>query len=306
MLTSTLMPKLPALVALCALTIPLSTWGAEAADSFSLSESSGRELMQAVYDRHRQYPYVYEEHSMVLIDREGQRETRKVKLYSRVEENQLQRLLLLFDSPEEVKGVAVLAEREPNGDSRQAIYLPALGEGMIENSGETGDASFLGTDFSVENLKGEQLEDYQYRRQRDVMINDKMHCVVDVFDLPVLDLEEASNPIPLRRHFISQDNVYITRTDYYDDLGRVRKRQTHHDLTQVLGTMWRANMLLMENFHNEHQTLIKVDKRVFSKDYVPSEVFTSEYLHQYNQSTQPEQDEADNEAEAELTGGAEQ
>ena len=301
MLTSPLMPKLPSLVAFCALTMPLSSWGAEAPDSFSLSESSGRALMQAVYDKHRQYPYVYEEHSMILIDREGNRETRKVKLYSRVEENLLQRLLLLFDSPEEVKGVAVLAERDSNGDTRQALYLPALGEDLIENSGEAGDANFLGTDFSVENLKGEQLEDYQYRRQRDVMINDKMHCVVDVFDL-----EGASNLIPLRRHFIFQDNLYITRTDYYDDLGRVRKRQTHHDLTQVLGNMWRANMLLMENFHDEHQTLIKIDRRVFSKDYVPSEVFTTEYLNQYSQSTQPEQDEPGNEVEAGLTGGAEQ
>jgi hypothetical protein len=301
MLTSPLMPKLPSLVAFCALTMPLSSWGAEAPDSFSLSESSGRALMQAVYDKHRQYPYVYEEHSMVLIDREGNRETRKLKLYSRVEENLLQRLLLLFDSPEEVKGVAILAERDSNGDTRQAIYLPALGEDLIENSGEAGDANFLGTDFSVENLKGEQLEDYQYRRQRDVMINHKMHCVVDVFDL-----EGASDLIPLHRHFISQDNLYITRTDYYDDLGRVRKRQTHHDLTQVLGNMWRANMILMENFDNEHQTLIKIDRRVFSKDYVPAEVFTTEYLKQYSQSTQPEQDEPGIEVEAELTGGAEQ
>jgi hypothetical protein len=305
MTTKPLTLRLPWLVAFCALTMPVSSWCVEAPDSFSLSESSGRELMQAVYDTHRQYPYVYEELSMVLIDREGNREARNVKLYSRVEENLPQKLLLLFDSPEEVKGVAVLAERDSNGETRQAIYLPALGEDLLENSGEAGDANLFGTDFSVENLKGEQLEDYRYRRQRDVMINDKMHCVVDVFAL-----EGASNPIPLRRHFISQDNLYITRTDYYDDLGRVRKRQTHHDLTQVLGKMWRANMLLMEDFHSEHQTLIKVDRRVFSKDYVPSEVFTSEYLNQYSQSAQPEQDlpatEVSDEVEAELTGGAEQ
>ncbi|MGI9318578.1 MAG: outer membrane lipoprotein-sorting protein [bacterium] len=301
MLTSPLMPGLSSLFAFCALILSLPSMGAEAAVSISLSELSGRDLMQAVYDRHRQYPYVYEEQSIVLIDRQGNRETRKAKRYSRVDKNQQQRLLLLFDSPEEVNGVAVLAERDPNGDTRQAIYFPALGESLVENSGEAGDASFLGTDFSVENLTGEQLEDYRYQRRRDVMINHKLYSVVDVFGL-----EKSSDLIPLRRHFISQDNLYVTRTDYYDDLGRVRKRQTQHDLTQVLGSMWRANMLLMENFHNEHQTIIKIDRRVFSKDYVPREVFTTEYLVQYSQSTPPEQDEVDVEAEAELTGGAEQ
>ena len=242
---------------------------AEAAE-VQIAEASGLALMQKVYDTHQQYPYVYEEQSMVLIDRDGNRETRKVKLYTRVEENLLQKILLLFDSPKEVKGVAVLAERNAAGETRQSIYLPALGESMVENSGEAGDANFLGTDFSVENLTGERLEDYDYRRQRDELINDKMYCVVDVFGK-----QSSEDQIALRRHFISQENLYLTRTDYFDDMGRVRKRQSQHDMAHVLGDMWRANMLLMENLQNNHQTLIKVDRRVFSKDYVPSGGFES-------------------------------
>ena len=272
-----------------------------AAMEVSLGESSGRELMQAVYDKHQQYPYVYEEHSMVLIDREGNRETRKMKLYSRVEEDLRQRLSLLFESPDDVKGVAVLAERQAGGETRQAIYLPALGDNMVENSGEVGDANFLGTDFSVENLTGEDLDNYRYERRRDVLIKDKMYCVVDVYPLA-----QGDDVVPLRRHFVSQDNLYVTRTDYYDDLGRVRKRQSHHDLTQVLGDMWRANMMLMENLHSEHQTLIKIDRRVFSRDYVPSEVFTTDYLFANGRAHQPPVDEPDMEAEAELIGGAQQ
>jgi hypothetical protein len=272
---------------------------ATASEPFEVSAASGLDLMEKVYKRHRQYPYVYEEHSMVLIDRDGHRRTRKAKVYFRVEEDLRQRMLLMFETPEDVKGVAVLAERDSEGVAKQAIYLPSLGDNLIENSGEAGDANFLGTDFSVENLTGEELSNYQYRRQRDVMINDKMYCVVDVYQK-----ESTENALPIRRHFVSQDNLYITRTDYYDDQGRVRKRQSHHDLTQVLGDMWRANMLLMENFHDEHQTLIKIDRRVFSQDYVPTEVFTTEYLFANGRALQPVLDIPDAEAEAELTGGA--
>lgn len=267
---------------------------------FEMKAASGLSLMQSVYDRHQQYPFVYEEQSMVLIDREGNRETRKAKMYLRVESDLLQRILLLFDSPEDVKGVAVLAERDSQGHTKQAIYLPALGPQMMENSGEVGDASFLGTDFSVENLTGERLSDYDYTRRRDTLINDKMYCVVDVFKKDAV-LQES----PLRRHFISQENLYLTRTDYFDDLGRVRKRQSHHDLTPVLGEMWRANMILMENLSSDHQTLIKIDRRVFSKDYVPSEVFTTGFLYSYSQPAEVE-DVPDEAAEARLLGESDQ
>jgi hypothetical protein len=266
------------------------------AADMQIGEATGRALMQRVQDTHQQYPYVYEEQSMVLIDRDGNRETRKVKLYSRVEENLLQKMLL-FESPKDVKGVAVLAERNAEGETRQSIYLPALGESMVENSGEAGDANFLGTDFSVENLTGERLEDYDYRRQRDELINNKMYSVVDVFGK-----QSTPDQMALRRHFISQENLYLIRTDYYDDLGRVRKRQSHHDMAQVFGDMWRANMLLMENLQNDHQTLIKIDRRIFSKDYVPNEVFTTEYLYRYSRVEGLNNELPDEAAEAELMG----
>ena len=51
--------------------------------------------------------------------------------------------------------------------------------------------------------------------------------------------------------------------------------------------MWRANMLLMQDYRENHQTLIKINKRVFSADYVPREVFTVEWL--FNNALQPDE-----------------
>ena len=44
--------------------------------------------------------------------------------------------------------------------------------------------------------------------------------------------------------------------------------------------MWRANMILIEDKRQEHQSLIKVSRRIFSHDYVPAEVFTAEWLYE--------------------------
>lgn len=236
----------------------------------------GLRIMEEVHARHRQFPYVYEEQSLLLIDRNGRRDIRKVRRYSRVEDDGTVRLLLLFDSPVEVKGVALLAARSPEGTISKYVYLPALAEQLIESSGASADSDFLGTDFSVEDLTGEQLDDYVYVRRLNARI-DEMRCfVIDVYD-PGVDLDETQ---PLRRHFVRQDNFYITMTEHFDNQGRIYKRLTHHDVKAVDGRMWRAGMLLMADEKEQHQSLIKIHRRVFSRDYVPEEIFSAEWLFQ--------------------------
>jgi hypothetical protein len=231
--------------------------------------------MDAVYSRHQQYPFVYEEQSMVLIDRQGHRETRKLRRYSRAEEDGSINMLLLFDSPPEVTGVAMLARRNEAGEVSQSVYLPGLGGEFVKNGADCevicGD-NFLGTDFSVESLTGESLDDYRYERQVDLQMEDADYYVIDVF--------HHSRSEPLRRHYILQDSLFISRTDHLNDLGKIRKRQTHHDLNPVHGDMWRANMMLMENRVDSHRTVIKIDRRVFSADYVPMEVFSRAWLRE--------------------------
>ena len=237
------------------------------------AKSTGRQVMDAVYERHQQYPYVYEEQSMVLIDRQGQRETRTLRRYSRAEATGDVNFLLLFDSPEEVEGVAMLAKRGADGTVSQSVYLPAFGGSFVKSGGDCDVAcgdNFLGTDFSIESLTGEVLDDYEHARQTDLYVGDVEYYVVDVH-LP-------GEGLPLRRHYVLKDSLYVSRTDHLDDLGRVRKRQTHHDLSPVHGDMWRANMMLMENRQDDHRTVIKIDRRVFSADYVPAHVFTRDWL----------------------------
>ncbi len=236
--------------------------------------ATARAIMEAVYERHQQYPYVYEEQSMILIDRFGHKDTRKLRRYSRTDETGTSNFLLLFDSPVDVKGVALLASRDSGGDIEQSFYLPAFGS-FLRNSadGSQQEDSFLGTDYSVENLVGELLDDHLHVRLDDEVIDETDYYVVDVHHLDDTELSR-----PLRRHFILKETLFVDRTDHFDELGRLKKRQTQHDLTNVHGDMWRANMMMMENRVEQHRTVIKIDRRVFSADYVPAEVFEHEWI----------------------------
>ena len=252
----------------------------------------GDAIMDEVYKRHQQFPYIYEEQSMIMEDRNGLRDTRKARRYSRMEEDGSVKFLLLFDYPKEVKGVALLASRSAAGETKKFIYLPAFGEQLIESSGTGSDDNFLGTDFSVENLTGEVLEEHQYVRRDDKFIDGVAYHVLDVYKADDELMDEL-----LRRHYISQDTLFITLTHHYDKQGRISKIQSQHNMQAVDGNMWRANMILMQDKKEQHQSLIKISRRVFSHDYVPVEVFTAEWLYKNYPYIEPVDDHAGLDAE---------
>lgn len=237
---------------------------------------TGRRVMDEVFKSYQLSPYVFEEQTMILMDRAGNRDVRMVRHFSRVEKDGTAKYLLVFDNPAEVRGVALLAIRKRSGREESGIYLPAFGKELKANSRNSRGSHFLGTDFAIEDLTPEVLPDFRYVRMADRKIDKIAHFVVEAF--PKDDEIGSTTGYSLYRHFIRQDNFFIVRTDFFDRRGRFFKRQTHHDLKKVDGDMWRANMILMENHKEGHKTLIKINRRVFSHDYVPPEMFTPAWL----------------------------
>ena len=234
-------------------------------------EWTGERIMREALRRHEGFSYVFEEQSMVLQDGAGNRDIRKLRRFSRAEKDGTTKLLLAFDAPEEVRGVALLDIRSRSGGREGGIYLPAFGKELKSLSREERGHPFLGTDLSIEDLTPEVLSDFRYVRGVDHMVQKTPYFVVDVY--PASESGEGAPGFCLRRHFIRQDIFFIIRTDYFDRHGRFIKRLTRHDPKHESGDAWRADMILMENFRERHSTLIKTHRRVLSHDYVPAEIF---------------------------------
>ena len=117
-------------------------------------------------------------------------------------------------------------------------------------------------------------------------MNNMPYFVIDVYQR-----DSAAGSQPVRRHFVRQDNYFIGQTEHLDNQGRLHKRQTYHDLKAVDGEMWRSGMILMEDVKEQHQSLLKVTRRWFSHDYVPSEIFTAEWLFENHPYIEPLTDE---------------
>jgi len=245
------------------------------ADQTIQNSYTGSQIMAEVFQRHKLFPYVYEEQTMVLTDKAGHRDVRKMRRFSRLEKGGTAKILLVFDSPAEVRGTALRIIRHGTGSVENQIYLPALGEELSSGQAKDQGRDFLGTDFALEDLM-ESLNDFRYLRKPDQSIAKTVYFVVDAF--PADDKKSGHTGYSMRRFFIRQDIYYIVRTDYYDRGFRFYKQLTSHDLQQVDRHMWRANMLFMENQRQNHTTLIKIDRRVFSRDYVLPKIFTPAWV----------------------------
>ncbi len=99
---------------------------------------------------------------MRLVDRRGRARERGLELAAREGGNEGDRILVRFTYPNDIKGTGFLVWEHPGTDDERFLYLPSLGR-VRRISGEETQESFVGTDFTYEDIGGREFDDYTYR-----------------------------------------------------------------------------------------------------------------------------------------------
>ncbi len=71
------------------------------------------------------------------------------------------RTLLHFTQPNDIRGTGFLVWEHPDADDERFLYLPSLGR-VRRIAGSEAQESFVGSDFTFEDIGGRELEDYTY------------------------------------------------------------------------------------------------------------------------------------------------
>jgi hypothetical protein len=241
----------------------------------SLAAPDAAAIMDLVRAHQPRACCVYQEMTMILSDAAGERGLRRVRWFERREPDGSSRLLLVFLSPTEVRGAAVMATRDAQGAPRGEVYLPALGR-PLDVAGKTAGAMPLaGSDFRLADLLRGEPRDFTYAREADAEIDRSMHYVIRATPVPQA---QRRNDGGSRRHFVRKGDHFLARTDYHDMRGVLSRRQSFRDPREIEPGVWQADMILMEDFGERHRTLLKVERRVLSPDYVPPEIFSRQWL----------------------------
>lgn len=72
------------------------------------------------------------------------------------------RLLIRFTYPNDIRGTGFLVWEQPQRDDERFLYLPSLGRVRRIAGAETQE-SFVGSDFTYEDIGGREFDDYTYR-----------------------------------------------------------------------------------------------------------------------------------------------
>jgi hypothetical protein len=99
---------------------------------------------------------------MKLFDRHGRQRDRALTLLTlKGKDKAGDRLLIRFTYPNDIRGTGFLVWEHPDTEDERFLYLPSLGR-VRRIAGSEAQESFVGSDFSYEDIGGRELDDYTY------------------------------------------------------------------------------------------------------------------------------------------------
>jgi len=242
--------------------------------SFGMGQDlSPREIMEKneiqMTDRDEQSRF-----TMKLINKRGKERKRKVALYSKTDELDNDKTLIRFLTPADVKGVGLLSIDDGDRED-QWLYLPALKRVRRISSSEKTD-SFMGSDFSYEDIEQNELDNYEYSILREEVV-DGVACFV-IQSIPVNEDVKKESAYSKADVWIRKDNYVSIKVNLYNKKGDVIKIMNSSDVRPVDGTdNWRAYLIVMQNVKTGHRTELRYEERKINKG-VEDKFFTQRYL----------------------------
>ena len=177
---------------------------------------------------------------MVLRDRQGRESIRQMRFKVLEVPGDGDKSLFVFDQPRDVQGTALLTHAHANTPDDQWLYLPAL-ERVKRISASTRSGSFMGSEFSYEDMSAPEVEEYTYRYLRNEPCGELTCTVTEQFPL-----DEKSG---YSRKLIWQDTGELRtwKMELYDRRDSHLKTLTFADYQQYLDRYWRAGQQTMVN-----------------------------------------------------------
>ncbi len=185
---------------------------------------------------------------MILKNKHGQESIRKIRIKTLEVEGDGDKSLTIFDNPRDVKGTAFLNFTHKVGDDDQWLYLPAL-KRVKRISSRNKSGSFMGSEFSYEDIASQEVEKYTYKWIRDEVYDGRECFVIERY--PV---DKKNSGYTRLVTWIDKSEYRALKVDYYDRKKSLLKTLTIKEYKQYLNKYWRAEEMNMVNYQNRKST----------------------------------------------------
>ena len=185
---------------------------------------------------------------MVLRNAAGQQSTRALRIATleKPDESVGDKSLVVFDTPRDIEGTALLSHARILDPDDQWLYLPALKRvKRISSSNKSG--PFVGSEFAFEDFTAIELNKFDYTFLREEPCGD---LVCDVLERTP---RYENSGYTKQLSWVDQTHYQIRKVEFYDRRGDLLKVLELGDYRDYDG-IWRAHRLSMSNVQTNKQT----------------------------------------------------
>lgn len=157
-----------------------------------------------------------------------------------------QKKLLEFKKPLDIRGTKLLTWTHKKEDDDQWLFLPSL-KRVKRISSSSKSASFMGSEFSYEDLGSQSVEKYDYFYLKDGTIDGNAVWVMD-------SIPKVKSGYSKQRVYMSQKYLIALKVEYFNRRNEHFKTATFKKIKKfkVAGkTMYRAQSAKMENLQTK-------------------------------------------------------
>ncbi len=185
---------------------------------------------------------------MILRNAAGQESTRSLKITTleKPDETVGDKSLVLFDTPRDIEGTALLSHAKILDPDDQWLYLPALKRvKRISSSNKSG--PFVGSEFAFEDFTAIELNKFDYSYVGEEACGD-MTC--DVLErTPKYENSGYTKQVS----WVDQADFQIRKVEFYDRRGDLLKVLELKEYRNYDG-VWRPHLMSMTNVQTNKQT----------------------------------------------------
>jgi hypothetical protein len=188
--------------------------------------------------------------TMSLVSGRGARRVREVLFYFK-DFGDSDKSLMVFNSPRDVAGTGYLSfSYDDDRDDDIWLYLPAM-KRVRRISGSGKNDSFMGTDFTYEDMGSRSLDKDEFSLQGEEGVDGEVCWVVEA------RAKDRREPYGRRVIWVRKDSFLIAAVDYYDRQDRLLKTLRVSGIGQIDG-IWTARKMEMTNELDNHSTVIEL------------------------------------------------
>jgi hypothetical protein len=227
--------------------------------SFAVTpEEEGYQIAKKAFENTRNFSDEKNFPILKLVNANGQEAERYMVGITLERQDAYDYALLQFLNPPDVRGTGLLTYQNPAGDDKQWLYLPELRRvKKISSSNKSG--SFMGSEFAYEDITGNTLARWNYKKIGEGELNGKPCFIIEKYP------NYKNSGYSKVKSWITKDQYLTSRSEMFDRKKSLLKVQTFSKWKKY-GNTWRSNEIVMNNLQTKKKSILTIRNREFGNN----------------------------------------